>query len=202
MSFARSEVSSYSLGIDVRAPKAGLITSREIDPGETTDANRHLFVITDLSRVWLVGQIFEKDVSRLSLRMPVTCTIDSYPGIQFKGHLDYLGAKLDPQTRTLPIRASVLNSGQKLRPDMFGQISIRVGTVHSLAASRKALQKIGETQILYVQANGDNFVERKVVPGLIAGDKVQILSGLTAGERVITEGSVHLLGTSLQRLKQ
>jgi multidrug efflux pump subunit AcrA (membrane-fusion protein) len=187
---------------DIRAPKSGLITSREIDPGETTDANQHLFVITDLSRVWMIGQIFEKDVSRLSVGMEVTCSVDSYPGRQFKGHLEYLGSKLDAQTRTLPIRASVVNSDYKLRPDMFGQISLRAGTIHTLAVSRKALQKIGETPILYVKSGDDAYTERRVIPGLIVRDQVQIVSGLAAGERVVTEGSIHLVGSSLQRLKK
>ncbi len=187
---------------EIRAPKSGLITSRDIDPGETTDANRHLFVITDLSRIWMVGQIFEKDVSRLLLQMPVICAVDSYPDRRFTGHLDYLGSKLDPQTRTLPIRASVVNSDYKLRPDMFGQISIRVGIIHTLAVSRKALQKIGETPIVYVQSGANTFTERKVVTGLIVGEQIQIISGLTTGELVVTEGSIHLLGTSLQHLKQ
>ncbi len=186
----------------IRAPETGIITTRDIDPGETTDANQHLFVITDLSRVWFIGQIFEQDVSQLSVGMPATCSVNSFPGKQFKGRLEYLGSKLDPQTRTLPIRASVDNSNYSLRPDMFGSVSLKVGVIHTLAISRKALQQIGETPIVYVQSSADQFFERKVTIGSIVGDEVQIISGLKDGERVVTEGSIHLLGTSIQRLKE
>lgn len=186
----------------IRAPKNGVITTRDIDPGETTDANRHLFVITNLSRVWLIGQIFEKDLRLLSVGMPVTCTIESFPGDRFAGHLEYLGSKLDVQTRSLPIRASINNEGNKLRPDMFGHIIINVGTVKGITVRKEAIQTIGETPIVFVEKAQGTFEQRRVTPGKEIDDYVEIQQGLRPGERIVTTGSIDLLGKSLQSLSQ
>jgi RND family efflux transporter MFP subunit len=185
----------------IRAPKGGVITARDIDPGETIDANQHLFVITDLSRVWLIGQIFEKDLRRLTIGMPVTCTVSSYPDQEFKGHLEYLGAKLDPQTRTLPVRAAVKNDGHKLRLDMFGHILITVGHESVLTVPKEALQTIGETQVVFVR-RGERFERRAVTPANEIDNFVEIIKGLNAGDQIVTTGSIDLLGKTLQSLKQ
>jgi len=186
----------------IRAPKAGIITTRDIDPGETVDANKHLFVITDLSRVWFIGHIFEKDLRSLSLGMPVKCSVNSYPGEQLNGRLEYMGSKLDPQTRTLPIRASVANSDKRLKPDMFGHILITFGHVQALTVPKEALQTIGEAQVVFVKQGADRFERRKVTPGNEIDNYVEILKGLKSGEQVVTSGSIDLLGKTLQSLKQ
>jgi len=186
----------------IRAPKAGIITTRDVDPGETVDANKHLFVITDLSRVWFIGQIFEKDLRTLSLNMPVKCSVNSYPGEQFNGRLEFMGSKLDPQTRTLPIRASVANPERRLKPDMFGHILITFGYVQALTVPKEALQTIGEMQVVFVKQGSDRFERRKVTPGNEIDNYVEILKGLKSGEQVVTSGSIDLLGKTLQSLKQ
>lgn len=185
----------------LRSPKAGVITVRNTDPGETVDVTKQLFVVTDLSRIWFIGQIFERDISKITLGMKVSCYVDSFPGQTFQGRLDYIGSSVDAQTRTLPVRVTVVNPGMELRPDMYGHMTMRAGELSVLAVSRDALQKIGETTVVYVYNGHDAFTERKVEPGQISGNQVEILSGLSPGETVVSTGSVHLLGKSLERLK-
>lgn len=187
---------------DIKSPKGGFISAREIDPGEAIAVNQQLFVITDLSRVWLIGQVFEKDLKDLSQGMPVSCTVNSFPGEHFEGLLEYVGTQLDAHTRSLPIRASAKNPGNRLKPNMFGEILITTGYEHLLTIPEGAIQTIGETQIVFVKRGPHKYERRVIKPGNEVGKFVEIVQGLRSGETVVDSGSIDLLGKTLQTLKQ
>lgn len=187
---------------DVVAPRKGVITSRVADVGQLIDNVHELFVVSDLTRVFLMAQVFEKDIKQIKLGQPVTVTVTSYPGKIFRGKVDYVGSNLDPQTRTLPIRATVLNPEIILKPQMFAKIRVLVGTSQVLAAPAEAVQKTGEVYVTYLKTGPNSFEERKVEIGKQYGSQIEILNGLAPGNEIVAHGSLALQGKALQNMSE
>jgi cobalt-zinc-cadmium efflux system membrane fusion protein len=187
---------------EVFAPRTGIIIDRDANPGEIIDADKQLFMVADLSNVWLIAQVYEKDVPKMRLGLPVTVTLDSLPNEPFKGVLDFVGAQVNRETRTLSVRASINNPQLKLKPDMFARLKVKVATADAMIVPQEAVQKIGESSVVYVVSTHNNFLERKVKTGRILGDYVEILDGLRPRETVVVHGSLQLLGDAIQRLSQ
>lgn len=187
---------------DVTAPRTGIITSRDADAGQAIDESKPLMVVSDLSKVWVVAQVFESDVKEVKQNMPVTATVNSFPGQVFSGKLDYLSSELDRDTRTLAVRATVNNPGHLLKPEMFARLKLRVGQMTQLTIPAMAVQKLGDTDIVYVETHPGTYQQRRVIIGSAVGEYVPVSAGLAAGDTVVTQGSVRLLGKVLQRQSQ
>ncbi len=187
---------------DVRSPRTGIVTGRDVDPGEMIDTSKVLFVVADLSGVWVTAQVFEKDVRTMRPGLPVRVTLDSFPGTVFPGRLDFIGTTVDAQTRTLPVRATVDNPQLRLKPQMFARMVVRTATVKALVVPAASVQKIGETNIVYVVTGKNAYAERKVQVGPTIDVYTRVVAGLRSGERVVVNGSLQLLGQELQRLNQ
>lgn len=187
---------------DVRSPRTGIVTARDVDPGEMIDASKELFVVTDIASVWVTAQVFERDVRAMKSGLPVKVSVESFPGAVFHGTLDFVGTTVDPQTRTLPVRATVANPQLRLKPQMFARMTVRTATVRALFVPNPSVQKIGETNIVYVVTGKNEYMERKVKVGPTIDAYTEILEGLRAGERVVVNGSLQLLGQELQRLNK
>lgn len=187
---------------DILAPRAGIITERGVDPGEAAGTDKPLFTISDLGSVWVIAHVFEKDISRIGLRMDAAVTVDAFPGEVFKGHVNFISSDVTGDTRTVDVRATIANPQLRLKPGMFAKLNLQVGTVAGLFIPEQALQKLGESNIVYVQTGANTFQEQQVSVGERLGRETQIVSGLKAGDRVVAEGSVRLLGKVIQRLSQ
>lgn len=186
----------------IKAPRAGTIISRQANPGQQIDNSTPLFTISDLNNVWLVAQVFEQNVAAMRLGLPVTVTLDSYPNELFNGKIDYIGPKIDLDTRTLPVRASVANIKHLLKPQMFARMTLKTGDEKVLAVPCDAVQRTGDLDIVYVQVGPSSFEERRVKTGDSLGGYTQILSGLKVGEKVVVKGSLQLQGEAIQRIGQ
>ncbi|AGY56606.1 efflux RND transporter periplasmic adaptor subunit [Gloeobacter kilaueensis] len=184
----------------IRARRSGIVTERSVNPGELVDADdsKPMFAVADLSEVWLVGQVFEQDIPRVHTGLPVSVRIDSYPGKTFTGRLDYVAAALDPDTRTLAVRATVYNREGRLKPAMFARMTIATGSVQVLSVPAEAVQKSGEIYVAYVPVSGDTFEERPLKLGRTIGNYVEVLAGLKPGEPVVVRGSLQLQGQAQQ----
>ncbi len=187
---------------DVTSPRTGIITSRDADAGQAIDQSKALMVVSDLSKVWVVAQVFEGDVKQVKQNMPVTASVNSFPGQVFSGKLDYLSSELDTDTRTLAVRATVNNPGNLLKPEMFARLKLRVGQMTQLTIPTTAVQKLGEADIVYVETHPGTYQQRRVTIGSAVGDFVPVTAGLSPGDLVVTQGSVRLLGKVLQRQSQ
>ena len=183
----------------IRAPRAGVVIDRQINPGEITDGSKPLFTLANLSHVWLVANIFEKDVESLKKGQDAIVTLDDVPNQSFPAKIVWLGDSLNPTTRTLPVRANVPNPDLILRPNMFARIKIDVGDTQVLLVPRSAIiQKGDRTLVFIVNANG-SYEERDVVTGIDDADDIEIKSGLNAGETgSITGRHCALLGTAMK----
>jgi membrane fusion protein, heavy metal efflux system len=186
----------------VRSPRSGIVAERNINPGELSDNSKPLFAIADPGQVWLVAQIFEKDIPLVKIGLPATVRLDSYPGQAFAGRLNYVAPSLDPTTRTLAVRATIDNPNGKLKPQMFARLTLPTGSLRALAVPAAAVQKSGETYVAYLQVGENTYEERRLTLGHTLGTFVEVKSGLSLGQQVVVAGSVELQGRAIQMAGQ
>jgi cobalt-zinc-cadmium efflux system membrane fusion protein len=178
--------------LSLRAPISGVVVTRDAVVGQPVTAETVLATIADLSSVWFLARVFEKDLARLHAGSPAEVALNAYPGERFEGTLDYLGKQVDPIARTLTARVLLTNRDEKLRLGLFGtaRISIQETATRPAAVvvARDALAEVGGKQVVFVrQADGD-YELHEVVIGESAAGKVEVLSGLREGEDVVIEG--------------
>jgi membrane fusion protein, heavy metal efflux system len=186
-------------GIDrvarVVSPIAGTITARKVGPGQyvRTDNTEPLFMIADLSTMWMQANVYETDVPLIKVGQPVEVHILAYPDEIFQARIDYVGAAVDPATHRVNVRCVVENRDQKLKPEMFAAFRIvTTSAVHTLAVPSSAIVHDGEKTSVWIAQPEGEFVQREVTVGIEQDGCAQILSGLQPGEQVASEGSLFL----------
>ncbi len=182
----------------IRAPRGGLVIERTINPGELNDGTKQLFTLANLSEVWLLGDIFEKDIASVKKGQRAAVSIDSLPGHSFPASIIWVGDSISATTRTLPVRANVSNSNGLLKPGMFARMKISVGQVPVLLIPRSAVIQKGDIDLVFLQTKIGTYTERDVKVGIQDADNTEILSGLKPGDLIVAHGSTALLGTALK----
>src|SRR5438445_9321988 len=181
--------------VTVFSPADGLVISRAVNPGQVINAGQELFVVTDLSTVWVIGDLYERDFSRVRVGSPATVTSASMPGRTLKGSVAYIDPRVDAATRTAKVRVEVPNRGGDPRLRMFVTVSFETGAAERIiVVPRAAVQTMGDRAVVYVPAEGEEgkFIERAVKLGAPVGEFVPVLDGLKAGDKVVTDGSFFL----------
>ncbi|MBA2334373.1 MAG: efflux RND transporter periplasmic adaptor subunit, partial [Blastocatellia bacterium] len=182
--------------IALTAPVSGTITSRSINQGEVVEANKELMKVTNLSTVWVIAQVYEKDLSRLRTGSGASITTDAYPERLFRGHVTYIDPNLNPQTRTVPVRVELENPGQALKIGMyvnaaFGSLGNAESTAPVIPSS--AVQSIDNRQLVFVATDKPNvFILRYIRLGTETNGKYIVLEGLNVGDRIVNDGSFSL----------
>jgi len=178
----------------VRAPGPGVVVEKEITPGEVIEAGRKVFTISDLSTVWILVNIFEKDLARVSKNSAVKIQTDAYPGEIFAGKVAYIGDVVDPQSRTVPLRVAVANPNRRLKPGMFATAEVVTGeaSVQAIVIPSLAIQRIDGKPAAFAQREDGSFVKRDLELGRELGDRVEVKSGLKEGDRVAITGTFTL----------
>jgi RND family efflux transporter MFP subunit len=191
--------------IAVLAPVSGTIINRAVNTGEVVDKGKELFRVADLSTVWVTGQIYETDFTKVPLGTHATITTPAYPGRTFAGQVSYIDSRVDPNTRTAQVRIEVTNPREMLKLGMFLDVSFGAAAVAEssgkpvVVVPRSAMQSIGSRQVVFVAAEQPGlFIQREVTAGPESGSLVPIYSGLKPGERVVTVGSFLLSAESLK----
>lgn len=182
--------------VAIVAPETGVISERNVNLGELIDPSKVLFTVTDSHSVWLKADVFEKDIEKIELGDPIELEVDSFPGQKFRGKLNYLADSVNPDSRTLTVRAEVANPSNKLKPKMFARMNILVGEHKVLSIPKTAVQDAGSSKVVYVPVSPEEFEERKVALGSEAAGYIEVLHGLKAGERVVTRGCFELRSES------
>jgi RND family efflux transporter MFP subunit len=182
--------------VNLASPVSGTITSRSVNAGEVVEANKELLRITDLSSVWVVGQVYEKDLARIRVGSGASVTTAAYPGRVYRGRVSYVDPRLDPTTRTAQVRIELANPGQELKIGMY--VNVAFATISGSESTQpvvpaSAVQNIGNQQVVFVTTNDPNvFILRPVRLGLQSNGYYPVLEGLTVGERIVSEGSFML----------
>ncbi len=183
----------------VRAPIGGVVTEAEAVAGEVVESTDILFRIADISDVWVQGNLQEKDIGLVRSGTPAAVSVIAYPERQFIGRVTYLGDLLDPDSRTLPVRCVVHNSGWQLKLGMFATIRIPVLDDYSvLAVPSAAIQEIDRRTVVFVCRSPTHFEVREVSTGTHGNGWVEITRGLSEGEEAATDGSFQLKSVLLR----
>lgn len=179
--------------VSLPAPVTGSVIARSANPGEVIEANKEILRIADLSSVWVVGQVYEKDLGRIRIGSGASITTEAYPGRIFRGQVSYVDPTLDTATRTGQVRVELANPGQQLKIGMYVNVAFAtVGGAESTAPTvvKAAVQNINNQQVVFVATKEPNvFVMRPVRLGPEANGRYPVLEGLSVGDRIVTEGS-------------
>src|SRR5712691_6708270 len=187
--------------ISVPAPSAGVITSRTANLGQVVSMGHELFTVTDLSQVWVIGDLYEQDFQTVHIGSDATMATPAYPGLTLHGRVSYIDPRVDSQTRTAKIRVEVPNPQGQLRLGMYVTVAFTTrGGERTVVVPRAAVQTVGERQVVFLPAPDEEgkFVARTVQVGPARGELATIRSGVEPGEVVVTEGSFFLRAEMLR----
>jgi RND family efflux transporter MFP subunit len=176
----------------VVAPIAGVITERTANSGLNVDTTAKLFTVVDLSTVWVVADLYEKDFSRVRVGASASITMKAFPDAALHGKVSYIDPQVNPETRTAKLRVEVLNPKQDLRLGMFADVSIEAeGRGSASLIPRAAVQNVGNRSVVYVAdaKQPGRFIEREVRLGERSGNDIVVLGGVQKGESVVADGS-------------
>jgi len=176
--------------LGVRAPIAGTIIETEVLPGSAVEAGSCLAELADLSALWVIAEVYEKDLAAVAPGAKAEMTVVAYPGEVFAATLTQVGSVMDEQTRTVKCRLEVGNPAGRLKPGMFAEIRIFAsGPISILAVPEEAVRTADGKTVVFVETAAGRYARRAVETGRAAEGFVEILKGLSAGERVVTAGS-------------
>ncbi|MCE5335113.1 MAG: efflux RND transporter periplasmic adaptor subunit [Desulfobacteraceae bacterium] len=171
------------------SPLNGFVTTRNVYPGQQVSPEMDLYTIADLSTVWIIAEIYEYEVADIRLGQSASVSFPSFPGEKFMGKLTYISPDMDAKTRTLKTRIELANRDFKIKPDMFANVELSVDYGRKLTIPQEAVLDSGESQRVFVVREGGYFEPRKVSLGTRVDDRVIVLDGLKAGERVVTSAN-------------
>lgn len=179
--------------VPLRAPFGGRIIMRNLTRGEVVETDQKLFTVANLTDVWVIGNVPEKDVQFIHKDQKVNVVLAAYPHAIVTGAITYIGDVLDPATRTMRIRVTVLNPDRLLKPEMFAIVSVQgASNEDTLSVPLSAVQDGSVGKMLFVQREAGTFEARTVKLGNEEGNVVRVLEGVQAGEQVVTKGSFAL----------
>lgn len=190
-----------SFEVPVRAPIAGEVVEQDVSTGQVIQpGTTQCFMISDTSNVWVLVNVYQKDLPYVRVGDPVNIQTDTYPDI-FHGRIAYVAASLDPNTRTLQARIDTRNPGEKLKKDMYVVATVDAGRIpNAIALPDAAVLRDSENQpFVYVAVSSNQFGRRSVTLGESVDGNTEITSGLKPGDHVVGDGSLFLqFANSLQ----
>ena len=176
----------------VRSPISGVIVQKLVSPGQFIQSGTTVcFMISDVSTVWVQGHIFDRDLPFVKVGDPVTETSPVFSH-SFRGQVQYVGAAVDPNTRTTPVRIVTQNPEGLLKKDLYVEADVRTGARRDILVVpvSAVLHDADNQPMVYVEAQAGKFAQRVVTVGGQQGEEVEITSGLNPGENVVTQGSI------------
>jgi membrane fusion protein, heavy metal efflux system len=177
----------------LKAPLSGVVIKAQASPGDVVDAARPVFTVANLSHVWVQAEVYEKDLGKVRVGQNAFITVDTYPNRSFQGRVAYISDVIDPQTRTARVRCDVANPEFLLKTDMFANIDLPTTfSKRAIAVPTSALQEVEGKNVVFIRKTPTQFEAREVEKGTTVGDLTEIVSGLSSGEPVVTQGAFHL----------
>jgi Cu(I)/Ag(I) efflux system membrane fusion protein len=175
--------------VNYHAPASGIVSSIAVHPGASVSAGMPLLEVTDLSRVWVVAEVVEDQAAWITPGKSAEITLAARPGEVFEGRVDYVAPKLDPATRTVPVRIVLDNPGLKLKPGMYANVTLYGGKGEKgVVVPSEAVIHSGKRSIVLVAQGEGRFTPVAVRTGMESAGQTLILAGLKGGEQVVTSG--------------
>lgn len=178
--------------VTIRTPLPGFVLSRDAVQGQSVDAQHIIAVVGDLERAYFLGRLFEKDLARVKVGADVEVRLNAYPNDVFEATIETIGRQLDPAARTVTARILVRNHGDLVKVGLFGTARVVVGPADEptkrVVVPLTAVTKVAKKDVVFVLQPDGHFELHPVTTGRTAGGRMEILSGLRAGEQVVTDG--------------
>jgi cobalt-zinc-cadmium efflux system membrane fusion protein len=175
--------------IPIKSPADGYVLQKNVTPGATIQPSTDAFVVCALHRLWMLASITEDNLNQLRLGQAATVTLQD-SSQTFSGHITNLGQQSDPTTRLVPVRIDIVNTNNRLRPEMLATAQIAIGAAAPmLLVAQEAIQQVNGADVVFVRTALDHFDVHPVRRGAVMGGRVQILEGVQAGDRIVTRGS-------------
>lgn len=194
-------------GVLLRAPASGVVVEKHAQEGARVMPGAPLFHIADLSTVWVEVEVFEKDLSLLGSGQKATVSLEAYPGETFPGRVTYVYPTVSMDSRTGRVRLEIRNPDGRLKPGMYANVRLEAPPrPPAVIVPQTAVLNTGARSVVFVRRSDGALVPREVETGLAAGDRVEVLEGLEAGETVVSSAAFLIdaessLGAAMQAME-
>ena len=196
---SQSSADQHDHLIAVRSPRNGTVIERLTTEGAVVTPSDALYVVSDLSSLWAVAQVPERQLRHVRRGMTVELRVEAYRDRSFPARITWIADSLDPESRTVQVRCVVANPGRALKTEMFATVSIPAGNAEPVAVvPAAALQPIDGVDTVFVEREPGRFEARPVTTGRRSAKLAEVVSGLNVGEKVVVEGAFHLKSEHLK----
>ena len=173
------------LALTYRSPITGTVMQKTAVEGQYVTEGTELYLLADLSTVWLMAQVYEYELGRLRIGQTADVSVSAIPGKTLRGRIAFVDPVLDRETRSARVRIALPNPGGILKPGMFADARLEIPAAASLVIPKSALIDTGARRLVYVEVSPNTFAARDVKTGEASGDRVAVLEGLAEGDRVV-----------------
>jgi membrane fusion protein, copper/silver efflux system len=185
--------------LPIHSPITGTVIRKEVLQGTHVEPGEELYTIADLSHIWVLADIYEYELPFVKVGQQAAVTLSYDPGTVFTGRVGFIYPTLDPKTRTAKVRFELDNPGEKLKPDMYANVELRVDVGARLAIPQEAIIESGRKQVVFLHYGGGRLEPRLIKTGVRTGEWTEVLEGLKEGDHIVT--SANFLIDSESRLK-
>lgn len=175
--------------VTLYAPSSGYVMTRNAFPRQRIMPDTELYTVVDLSRVWIMADVFEYEASMVRIGQPARVSLSYDSQSSLAARVNYIQPQVDPMTRTLKVRLEAANPGLRLKPDMYVEVELRVDMPRRLTVPAEAVLDSGLRKTVFVDRGNGYLEPRQVETGERLGDRIEIRRGLEAGERIVTSGT-------------
>ena len=175
--------------LTVYAPSSGIVMKREALPGKYVEPGTTLYEVADLSTVWISADIYESEVAAVKLNQPASVTFAAYPGETFQGTVSYVYSTLNTEARTVRVRVEMPNPGLRLKPGMFGTVTLVTDAAKMLVVPKEAVLDTGLRQLVFMDRGEGAYAPYPVKLGRRNQDSVEVLEGINEGDRIVTSAN-------------
>jgi Cu(I)/Ag(I) efflux system membrane fusion protein len=175
--------------LTVYAPSTGIVLKREALPGKYVEPGTTLYEVADLSHVWVHADIYESEMAAVKINQPASVTFASYPGETFRARVAYIYPSLNSEARTVRVRLELPNPGLRLKPGMYGTVTLRTDSAKTLVVPKEAVLDTGLRQLVYLDRGQGVYEPAPVKLGRKSQDRVEVLEGIKEGDRVVTSAN-------------
>ena len=186
---------------DMKSPLSGTVVERTVTPGQSVgpDAAQVLFTVADLDRLQVVADVYERDLALVKVSQVARVNVEAYPAADFAAVVASIGDVVDPNTRTIKVRAWVDNQDHRLKPEMFARLHLDVGDANPfLAIPKESVVEVDGKYFVYLVEAPNKYVKREVRVSNVSSDMVRVLDGLSPGQRIVTKGAVLVKGQEVK----
>jgi Cu(I)/Ag(I) efflux system membrane fusion protein len=185
--------------LPIHSPITGTVIKKDVVAGAHVDPGQELYTIADLSRVWILADVYEYELAFVKKGQQAAVTLSYEPGTVLTARVGFVYPTLDPKTRTAKVRFELANPEEKLKPDMYANVELNVDLGTRLAIPSEAVIESGQKQIVFLHHGGGRLEPRLIRTGVKTGELSEVLEGLKEGEHIVT--SANFLIDSESRLK-